>query len=179
MIKYAITDPRFYGDLPDLAKFAKLKEADFILYRNKTSQNYIHEANFFMKFATKIEAKFIIHNDIDLALKLNAHGVHFSSNNLKNISKAPSNLIKFASVHDENEIKKAQFYGANYLVFSPIFDTPNKKAVGLNALKIALSLTKLPIIALGGILTQAQIQAVLNVGAIGFASIRYFVSDKS
>ena len=168
MIKYAITN-KF-----ELSKFNHLKEADFILYRDKNNANYAQNANIFISQKDKFKAKFIIHNDINLALNLNADGIHFSSDRLDLLSETPPNLIKFASVHNENEIKKAEINGANYLIFSPIFDTPNKKAVGLKALKEALNLTNLPIIALGGILKNEQIQAVLECGAVGFASIRYF-----
>jgi thiamine-phosphate pyrophosphorylase len=37
---------------------------------------------------------------------------------------------------------------------------------------------KIPVIALGGILTQEQIASCEEVGASGFASIRYFKSYK-
>lgn len=175
MIKYAITDPRFHSDLLNLAKFSKLKEADFILYRDKLNPNYAQNAEIFIQQKAKFKAKFIIQNDINLAINLKFDGIHFSSDKLDLLSQTPPNLIKFASVHNEFEIKKAELNGANYLIFSPIFDTPNKKAIGIEALKNSLNLSNLPVIALGGIISDEQIKAVENCGVKGFASIRYFV----
>jgi thiamine-phosphate pyrophosphorylase len=59
--------------------------------------------------------------------------------------------------------------------FSPIFETPGKGApVGLEVLKSVTSEVSIPVLALGGILTEAQISACERSGASGFASIRYF-----
>ena len=59
--------------------------------------------------------------------------------------------------------------------FSPIFETPNKGLpVGLEVLESATSQVNIPVLALGGILTQEQVRACEIAGAGGFASIRYF-----
>ena len=84
-------------------------------------------------------------------------------------------LFVVVSTHTLDEAVKVQTLGADMITFSPIFDTLNKgKALGVDALKHMVSSVSIPVFALGGILTQEQIDACAKVGAKGFASIRYF-----
>ena len=77
--------------------------------------------------------------------------------------------------HNIEELKKAESLGADMATFSPIFQTPNKGLpVGLKLLESVISEVDIPVLALGGILTEAQIDACEKAGASGFASIRYF-----
>ncbi len=85
------------------------------------------------------------------------------------------NLFVVVSTHTVEELKKAESLGADMATFSPIFDTPNKGVpIGLKALETAVSQVNIPVLALGGILTEEQIKACAIAGASGFASIRYF-----
>ncbi|MEJ2489206.1 MAG: thiamine phosphate synthase, partial [Sulfurovaceae bacterium] len=64
---------------------------------------------------------------------------------------------------------------ADMATLSPIFATPNKgKPLGVNILKALKAELDMPIIALGGILGDTQIQSCKTAGFAGFASIRYF-----
>jgi len=79
------------------------------------------------------------------------------------------------SCHTITEAKKAEELGADMITYSPMFASPNKgKPLGLAALKELKGIISLPIIALGGILTEVEIDACQRAGASGFASIRYF-----
>ena len=79
------------------------------------------------------------------------------------------------STHTLEEALKAGALGADMITFSPIFKTPNKgEPKGVAELKrVALSL-HIPLIALGGILSEEQVALCQQHGAKGFASIRYF-----
>lgn len=178
MLSYAITDPSLYPDLEvAFFKFKNLFKADFILFRDKISDDYANKASKFIKFKTRFTSKFIIHNDVKLALSLGSNGVHFSSNNLDGLKFAPSNLIKFASTHNISEVNKACELKADFITFSPIYNSPNKgKAVGLQALKDIIKISTVPVFALGGIITDKEIQEVELAGSAGFASIRYFAN---
>lgn len=178
MIKYAISDPKFYSNL-DYAfnNFIRLKEANMLLFRDKSSNNYNSIAQEFIKFRSN-NKKFLLQNDIDLACKLGFDGIHFSSNFIHLLKDTPSNLIKIASTHNIKEIELANQYGADFITFSPIFATPNKgEPKGLEALKEAVKMSKAKVIALGGIMSAEQICAVMKCGVAGFASIRYFTLD--
>lgn len=175
MIKYAISDPKYYSNLNyAFNNFSRLKEANMLLFRDKISDDYGKLASEFIKFKFD-NTKFILQNDINLACKLGFDGVHFSSNLIHLLKDAPLNLIKIASTHNLKEIELADKYGADFITFSPIFATPNKgEPVGLKALKEAVRISKAKVIALGGVLNQEQINSVMGCGASGFASIRYF-----
>jgi len=113
-----------------------------------------------------------------LALKLKATGIHLTSTQFNEIKEAKeNNLFVIISCHTLKEIKTAQILGANMVTYSPIFDTPNKgMAKGCNDLAKAISQVSIPIIALGGIINQEQINKIKQTKAEGFASIRYFTS---
>ena len=178
MIKYAISDPKFYSNL-DYAfnNFIRLKEANMLLFRDKNSNNYDKTAQEIIKIKSH-NIKFLLQNDIDLACKLGFDGIHFSSNFIHLLKDAPPNLIKIASTHNIKEIELANQYGADFITFSPIFATPNKgKPKGLEGLKEAIKISKFKVIALGGIMSAEQICAVMKCGVAGFASIRYFTLD--
>lgn len=179
MIKYAISDPKFYSNL-DYAfnNFTKLNEANMLLFRDKSSNNYDNTAQEFIKFRSN-NKKFLLQNDINLACKLGFDGIHFSSNFIHLLKDTPSNLIKIASTHNIKEIELANQYGADFITFSPIFATPNKgEPKGLEALKEAVKISKAKVIALGGIMSAEQICAVMKCGVAGFASIRYFTVSR-
>ncbi|MBP3675868.1 MAG: thiamine phosphate synthase [Campylobacter sp.] len=178
MIKYAISDPKFYSNL-DYAfnNFIRLKEANMLLFRDKNSNNHDKTAQEFIKFRSN-NRTFLLQNDIDLACKFGFDGIHFSSNFIHLLKDTPLNLIKIASTHNIKEIELANQYGADFITFSPIFATPNKgEPKGLEALKEAVKMSKAKVIALGGIMSAEQICAVMKCGVAGFASIRYFTLD--
>ena len=178
MISYAITDPSTlsFSTLDDDLKRISQK-ADMIVYRDKTNHAYETFAEQFLTQAKNYSfEKILLHGTVDLASKLGASGVHLRSDQFDEIVKAKRrNLFVVISCHTVDEAKKAEESGADMITFSPIFATPNKgKPLGLGALKELQGIISLPIIALGGILTQEQIGACQAAGAAGFASIRFF-----
>jgi len=176
MIAYAITDPttlNFDTLANDLNYFSS--HARMIVYRDKKSLHYEHNARVFVEHAKDFD-KVLLHTDYNLASNLHADGVHLKSTQLGDIKKAKElGLFVIVSTHTIEEAQESESLGANMITYSPIFNTPNKgKAIGLISLKDVISVVNIPVIALGGILTKEQINACLEVGAKGFASIRYF-----
>ncbi len=178
MISYAITDPstlsfeRLNDDLKRISQ-----KADMIVYRDKANHAYETFAEQFLIRARNYSfEKILFHGAVDLASKLGADGVHLTSSQFDEIAKAKQHdLFVVISCHTVAEAKKAEKLGADMITFSPVFATPNKgKPLGLGALKELQGIISLPIIALGGILTQEQIDACQVAGASGFASIRFF-----
>ena len=176
MISYAITDPStldFNHLERDLKRFSQ--KASMIVYRDKSASSK-HGVDFVKAAKVFGFEKIIIHGDPVLANAAGADGVHLSSLQLDEIADAKAmNLFVVVSTHTIEELKKAEALGADMATFSPIFYTPNKGLpVGLEMLKSATSQVNIPVLALGGILTQEQISACEISGACGFASIRYF-----
>jgi thiamine-phosphate pyrophosphorylase len=176
MIAYAITDPSIvdFTTLADDLSYIS-ERATMIVYRDKKTSDYIQNAKIFLESAKGFE-KVLLHTDYKLAHKLGAGGVHLQSGQLEDINQAKAlGLFVIVSTHTKEEAEKAVLLGADMITCSPIFDTPNKgKALGIEYLKSIVSAVTIPVIALGGILTQEQIASCEEVGASGFASIRYF-----
>lgn len=176
MIAYAITDPStldFNILQRDLERFSQ--KASMIVYRDKESAcsravDFVQAAK---DFGFK---KVIIHGDYSLANNAAADGVHLTSMQLDEIPAAKAkDLFVVVSTHTIEELKKAELLGADMATFSPVFETPGKGLpVGLQVLQSVISQVNIPVLALGGILTQEQIAACERSGASGFASIRYF-----
>ena len=176
MIAYAITDPTtldFNYLEQDLKRFAE--KASMIVYRDKNNSTYAHHAKVFVKNAKGFD-KVLLHGDYRLSDTLDATGVHLKSTQFDDIVEAKKlGLFVVISTHTLTEALKAQKLGADMITISPIFDIPNKgEALGLDVLEFIVSSLSIPVIALGGILTQEQIASCTKVGANGFASIRYF-----
>lgn len=178
MIAYAITDPstlNFQTLETDIKRFAT--QADMLVYRDKATAIYEKNAKKFIEETKKYHfQKVLLHTDYKLAHELKADGVHLKSTQFRDIEKAKAlNLFVIISTHTMAEAKKAEALGADMITFSPIFTTPNKgEPKGVEMLKKVVSILSIPIIALGGILSEEQIRLCQENAASGFASIRYF-----
>ena len=180
MIAYAITDPSTlnFQTLEQDLKNNFAQKAEMIVYRDKFTTTYSSNAKQFLLEAKKYNfSKILLHTDYKLAHKLGADGVHLSSTQFDKIAEAKAlGLFVIISTHTIEEALKAQKLGVDMLTFSPIFTTPNKgEPKGLEELKKLVEQLSIPVIALGGIVTQEQIDLCVKSGVEGFASIRYFV----
>ncbi len=182
MIAYAITDPLtldFRTLHQDLQLFSQ--KADMILYRDKKNANYANDAHAFVREASQHGFKeVLVHREPQLAKALGASGVHLSSDQISQISLAKElGLFVVVSTHSLAEIRASALLGADMVTFSPIFFTPDKGVPkGIVLLKEVVKESPLPIIALGGILSSEEVDACKEAGAAGFASIRYFKTNK-
>lgn len=180
MIKsYLITDPEFFGNTPEalrasLTRAIEKYSPDFICLRDKTSKHYELLAREVMKIDE--EFKFIVHSNVDLAIELDAYGVHLTSEQFDEIERAKeAGLFVIASTHSYEEALKAA--SADAITYSPIFYSPKKgNPKGLEDLKEITGKINTKIFALGGILSTEQIEQVEACGVYGFASIRYFIN---
>ena len=184
MIKYLITDPKYYTN--DKKKFKKIlinvlnkQQIDIACFRDKESSNFQEIAKIFIKICKEKDIKKILLNgDYLLAHKLNASGVHLTSTQFDDISKAKElGLYVIISCHTFEDIEKAIINQADAITYSPIFETPNKGTPkGIEILKeVVDKFPNINIIALGGIINAEQIEQISKTKAYGIASIRYFV----
>ena len=170
--------PRFYHFINQFDKnhIRKLDKKIGIIYRNyseKSNESLILEIKNYCK---KVNKKFFIAKNFNLAIKLNLDGVYLPSfykilNTKKNTKK------KFAiigSAHSVSEIKIKEKQGAELIFISPIFKA-KKSNKFLNVIKFNyLTLnTKKKVIALGGI-AENNLNKLRITNSFGFASISYF-----
>ncbi|MHB1679912.1 MAG: thiamine phosphate synthase [bacterium] len=109
---------------------------------------------------------FFVNDRIDIALALEADGVHLNKNSIpiKAIKEKYREIIIFYSSHSYEEALDAEKNGADAITFSPIFKTKNQDfEQGLEPLKKIIDNTKIPVFALGGI-NNNNIKAIRNAG---------------
>lgn len=122
------------------------------------------------------ETGLLVNDRADIALAAAADGVHLTSASLPTeIIKQnfPADLVVGVSCHTPEKCLAAKNAGADFVTFSPVFESPGKGVPqGLDALReVCDNLKPFPVIALGGI-DQTNFEAVLSVAA-GFAAIRF------
>jgi thiamine-phosphate pyrophosphorylase len=144
-----------------------------IQYRNKAAQTRIlyNEALSIRNLCTKSGAKLIINDRIDIALAVDADGVHIGREDMP-YSEARRLLGKDkiigVTVHTLEEALIAQDLGADYLGVSPIFATATKldagTPCGVEGLRAIRKASRLPIAAIGGI-DLSNVGIVIEAGA--------------
>lgn len=125
---------------------------------------------------------FIINDRVDIALALDADGVHLGARDFP-VGEARRLLgngkIIGATAHNIEEVRKIVGEGVDYIGFGPIFGTTTKKDAlpprGLDMLKRVRSETHLPLVAIGGI-NHANARSVIVAGADAVAVISAVVS---
>jgi thiamine-phosphate pyrophosphorylase len=122
-------------------------------------------------------AKLFINDCVDIALSVEADGVHLGHQSMpaSAVRKIVGNKMMIGvSTHTIEEARAAESDGADFITFGPLFETPTKAAmgspVGLEALKIVKKAISIPIFGLGGIKGR-NIGHVLWAGAYGISMI--------
>jgi thiamine-phosphate diphosphorylase len=119
----------------------------------------------------------IINDRADIALAVNADGVHVGQEDLPLEAArkvlGPDKIVG-VSTHDPEQALLAERGGADYIGFGPLFGTNTKAtgytARGLDQLREIRTLVRLPIVAIGGITTERTVSA-LAAGADAVAMI--------
>lgn len=129
-------------------------------------------------------AKLFINDRIDIALAVDADGVHLTETSVSVLEarqQLGDNKLIAASTHSLESALQAEAHGADFITFSPIFFTPSKAQYGapqgIDALNQVCHNTSLPIFALGGI-TPERVPTVLTAGATGVALISAIISSE-
>jgi thiamine-phosphate pyrophosphorylase len=127
-------------------------------------------------------ARLLINDRLDVALAVNADGVHLTTTSLPaSVARrllGPDRLLG-VSTHNLAEAQAAAEEGADFVVFGPVFFTPSKapygQPIGLDALRTVRAALGLPILAIGGI-KKANLDQVIAAGADGIAVISAVIS---
>lgn len=120
----------------------------------------------------------IVNRRLEVARAVQADGVHLGADGPTIVEARRAmgtDAVLGYSAHDVNEALRAFESGADYVIFSPIFETPSKRGVlrpvGLEALGHLARVAPGPVIALGGI-SAVNAGAVAETGAAGVAVVR-------
>ncbi len=176
---YVILDEQWASTYSLLEVLTQVGEAGvkLVQYRNKcgTMREAYSHATKLREAAGEMGVVFIVNDRCDLALAIEADGVHLGQSDLPLESArdllGDDRLIGI-STHHSQEIQQASKGSADYLGFGPIFGTSTKTdhepLVGLDGLRRVRAMTSLPIIAIGGI-TPSSTKEVMLAGANGVA----------
>src|SRR6266850_7885948 len=178
---YPLTDRRLSG-LSHAEQVLQLGEggATLIQLREKSLSplEFYREAEAAMRFARTRGMKIVINDRVDLALALNADGVHLGQEDLPPHAArrvlGPDAIIGF-STHNLTQVRLAAEMQVDYVAIGPIFATPTKEAsddpVGPEGVRRAREeVGRHPLVAIGGITLENSVD-VLNAGANAVAVI--------
>ena len=178
---YVILDPSVCPDrsLTDVLKEAATAGARLFQYRNKSAsmKEAYAEALVLRHVTLDAGVTFIVNDRCDLALAVDADGVHLGQGDLPlDMARkvmGPEKLIGI-STHNPDQVREAPAGKPDYLGFGPIFKPGSKHdhdpVVGLEGLRAMRRLTSLPVFAIGGIQVD-QAGEVMRAGANGVAVI--------
>jgi len=121
-------------------------------------------------------ARLFINSRADIAEQIGANGVHLTKTSVhaNEVKRNFPDLIVGVSTHSLEGAHLAETQGADYITFSPIYETPSKASYGppqgLDSLRQVTQSVRLPVLALGGI-TLHRVPECLEHGAFGVALI--------
>ena len=163
----------------DQSHIDKQDKETTIIYRNynqKTDKKLILKLKNYCK---KKGNKFLLANNIKLAINLNLDGAYIPSFNKdkKHLSYSfKKKFIILGSSHNVYEIRTKDLQNVNAIFLSSIFKK-NKNYLGINRFKLLSLLTKKPFIALGGIKNN-NLKKLNLINCFGFAGISFFEQKK-
>ena len=169
--------PKYYYFIDSFNKehIKNLNKNIAIIFRNYTKPLDLNQIIIIKKFCKLTKRKFLISNNVKLALKLNLDGVYLPSFNksykINNYLKK-TNFIIIGSAHNLNEVKIKEKQGVDAVFLASLFNQ-KKTYLGIERFKILKNQTKLKTIALGGI-NQNNIKKLKLLNVFGFAAISYF-----
>ncbi len=165
------------GSLEDVLCQAGEVGVQIVQYRCKaTSMNQAYQVGAKLRtLAGEWGMVFIVNDRCDLAVALDADGVHLGQDDLPlRLAKEllGSRKIIGVSTHNTEQVRLAAAEGADYLGFGPIFPTSTKQKVdpivGVEGVRRVRGLTTLPIFAIGGIRPE-HVADLKAAGADGVA----------
>jgi thiamine-phosphate pyrophosphorylase len=123
----------------------------------------------------KQDIPLIVNNDISLAKKLDAEGVHFddfrvSAGDVRRLLETDV-IVGYTCGNDQTQARKTETLGADYLSFCAVFPSPSVESceiVPLESVRQAKNTVHIPVFASGGI-TPENAHLVLEAGADGLA----------
>jgi len=167
-----ITD-RKYSSLPlqDMVTVVLRAGVKWVQYREKDlSRREIYANAVILRKLTRLfDASLIINDHADIALAVEADGVHLGQDDLplKEARKIMGSRIIGISTHSLAEAVEAERGGADYIGFGPVFHTTTKDAgppKGAGNIRVIKENVGIPVVAIGGI-NPDNVASVIRSGA--------------
>ncbi len=157
----------FYKDLESVFKTNKVSHFQLRL-KNEKKNKIISIGKKIIKICRKYKVKLIINDSPYLTNKIDADGCHLgqSDSNMRFARKKLKNKIIGVTCHNSIKlVNKAIREGADYIAIGAFYSTKTKKVkfkATIKQLKEAKKITKIPIVAIGGIKFSNYKKLLLN-----------------
>ena len=143
--------------------------------KDASTEETVERGGPFRQLARAASATFVVNDDVEAALRLEADGVHLGRNDAGAERALEQGLLLGLSASDLGEALAAQRAGASYLGAGPIWATPSKPdadmPIGLDGLAGICAAVSIPVVAIGGV-DVSNASACIAAGAAGVAVIR-------
>jgi len=141
------------------------------------TRQFVERARALKALLAPLGVPLLINDRLDIALAVGADGVHVGQSDMPpdDVRRLLPHALIGLSVENAAQVRAAAHSPVDYLGVSPVFSTPSKAdaapALGLDGLRTLRALTRLPLIAIGGIDLDNAAQ-VMSAGADGLAVVR-------
>ena len=180
LMLYTVTDRHWLGEksLYQVVEESLQGGATFIQLREKQLDRpaFLQEAKEIKTLCRRYGVPFVIDDDVDLALEVDADGVHVGQSDMEagNVrEKLGPDKIVGVSARTVEQALLAQQRGADYLGVGAVFPTGSKddaKLLDHQVLRDICDAVSIPVIAIGGI-TRENVQELAGTGICGVAVI--------
>lgn len=184
LLMYAVTDRhwlhgrRLYDQVEEALKggatFIQLREKDYDEPIDR--ETFVKEAKEIKELCKKYQVPFVIDDDVDIAVEVDADGVHVGQKDMaaSNVrEKIGPDKILGVSAQTVEQALAAQAAGADYLGVGAVFHTGSKadaSEVSHETLADICKAVDIPVIAIGGI-TRDNVVELKGTGIVGVAVI--------
>ena len=187
LLLYAVTDRHWLDGrtLYEVVKESLDGGATFIQLREKTldEETFLQEAKELQKLCKEYKVPFVINDNVDIAVEMDADGVHVGQSDMEagdvRAKLGPDKIIGVSAQTVEQAVL-AEKRGADYLGVGAVFPTGSKDDaddVSHETLKAICEAVSIPVIAIGGI-TQENVSELAGSGICGIAVISAIYGQK-
>lgn len=188
LLLYAVTDRQW---LNDRTLYSVVKESldggvTFVQLREKEldEAHFLKEAKQLQQLCREYQVPFVINDNVDIAIAMNADGVHVGQSDMEAgdvRAKLGQDKIIGVSAQTVEQAVLAEKRGADYLGVGAVFPTGSKAdavEVPHETLKAICEAVSIPVIAIGGI-TQENVKELKTSGICGIAVISAIYAQKN
>ena len=187
LLLYAVTDRHWLNgrELADVVKESLDGGVTMLQLREKTLEEdkFLEEAKLLQALCRERKIPFIINDNVDIAVAMDADGVHVGQRDMEALdvrAKVGPNKIVGVSAQTVEQALLAEKHGADYLGVGAVFPTGSKDDaddVSYKTLKAICEAVSIPVVAIGGI-SQENVSRLAGSGICGVAVISAIYAAK-
>ena len=187
LLLYAVTDRHWLNgrELVDVVKESIDGGVTMLQLREKTLEEdkFLEEAKLLQALCRERKIPFIINDNVDIAVAMDADGVHVGQSDMEALdvrAKVGPDKIVGVSAQTVEQALLAEKHGADYLGVGAVFPTGSKDDaddVSYETLKAICEAVSIPVVAIGGI-SQENVGRLAGSGICGVAVISAIYAAK-